>query len=122
MPEDQRKILMNVFSKLNAQVLVKWANETMPNLPKNVKLSKWLPQQDVLGHPKIKLFITHCGGGGLEESVFHGVPIIGMPFWGDQFLNVETAKRLGFGLEFDWNELTEENLASVINEALSNPK
>jgi len=54
MPESKRKALLAVFSKLKQKVLWKWETEEMPDLPKNVKLSKWLPQQDVLGHPKIK--------------------------------------------------------------------
>ncbi len=54
MPEEKRKLFLNVFSKLKQKVLWKWETEMMPDLPKNVKLSKWLPQQDVLGHPKIR--------------------------------------------------------------------
>lgn len=63
MPEAKRKLFLNVFSKLKQQVLWKWESETMPDLPKNVKLSKWLPQQDLLGHKSIRMFVTHCGGG-----------------------------------------------------------
>lgn len=73
MPDSKRKLILNVFSKLKQQVLWKWESETMPDLPKNVKLSKWLPQQDLLGHKDIKMFITHCGGGSTEESIYHGV-------------------------------------------------
>lgn len=42
----------------------------MPDLPKNIKLSKWFPQQDVLGHKNARIFITHCGGGGTEEAIY----------------------------------------------------
>ena len=39
-------------------MLWKWHEETMKDLPPNVKLSKWLPQQDLLGklNPSIKPF------------------------------------------------------------------
>lgn len=49
MPESTRKVFLNVFSRLKQRVIWKWETEEMPDLPKNVKLSKWLPQQDVLG-------------------------------------------------------------------------
>lgn len=84
MPEEKRQMFLNVFAKLKQQVLWKWESESMPGLPKNVKLSKWLPQQDVLGHKDIKMFITHCGGGSTEEAVYHGVPnlnIYYLPKW-----------------------------------------
>jgi len=122
MSEKKRKIFLNVFSKLKQQVIWKWESETMLDLPKNVKLSKWLPQQDLLGHPNIKMFITHCGGGGTEEAIYHGVPLIGMPFFGDQPLNAQLAKNLGFLVDLEWNDLTEEKLSAAINEVLDNPK
>lgn len=122
MPESKRKMLLNVFSKLKQQVLWKWESESMPNLPANVKLSKWLPQQDLLGHKEIKMFITHCGGGSTEEAIYHGVPLLGIPFIGDQPQNAKKAKAQGFLLELDWNELTEETFLRAIDEVLSNPK
>ena len=54
MPENIRQAFVSAFSKLKQRVLWKYETETMDNLPPNVKLSKWLPQQDVLGHPKIR--------------------------------------------------------------------
>ena len=66
MPEKLRKTLLNAFSKLKQRVLWKWETEAMPDLAPNVKLGKWLPQQDILGHLKLRLFITHGDGGLLE--------------------------------------------------------
>ncbi|ODN00425.1 UDP-glucuronosyltransferase 2C1 [Orchesella cincta] len=132
MPESKRKMILNVFSKLKQQVLWKWETETMPDLPKNVKLSKWLPQQDLLGHKDIKMFITHCGGGSTEESIYHGVPLVGVnikydilpssiPMLGDQPQNAQSAKKHGFLVELSWNDLTEEALLGAIEEVLKNP-
>lgn len=70
MPEERRQLFIRVFSKLKQQVLWKYETETMPDLPKNIKLSKWFPQQDVLGHKNARIFITHCGGGGTEEAIY----------------------------------------------------
>lgn len=65
MPEETRKTFLRVFSKLKQKVIWKWEVDTMSDLPPNVKVSKWLPQQDILAHPKIKLFMTH---GGSEKN------------------------------------------------------
>lgn len=52
MPEETRKAFVNVFAKLKQRVLWKWPNP-MPDLPPNVKLLKWVPQQDVLGSQSV---------------------------------------------------------------------
>lgn len=41
---------MFVFRQLPQRILWKWeVDEEMPDLPSNVKLARWLPQQDILG-------------------------------------------------------------------------
>ena len=54
MPDKKRKMILGAFAKLKQKILWKWETEEMPDLPPNVKLSKWLPQQDILGHPKLR--------------------------------------------------------------------
>lgn len=49
MPLKVREAILRVFSKLKVKVLWKWEQETLPGQPANVKLSKWLPQQEILG-------------------------------------------------------------------------
>lgn len=48
-PEEKRNALIKSFAKLKENVLWKWEDENLPNLPKNVKIMKWIPQSDVLG-------------------------------------------------------------------------
>ncbi len=76
MTEKKRTILLNAFKKLKQKVLWKWETETMEGLPSNVKLSKWLPQQDVLAHPNTKLFITHAGQSSCQETICHKTPVV----------------------------------------------
>lgn len=66
-------MIPDVFLRLKRQMLWKWESEAMQDLLKNVKLSKRLPQQDLLGHKDITMFISHCGGGSTEEAIYHGV-------------------------------------------------
>lgn len=48
LPKDKLTTLLNVFSKLEQRVLMKWESDVLPNQPKNVKIVKWLPQTDIL--------------------------------------------------------------------------
>lgn len=80
MPEATRKAFIKVFSNLKQRVVWKWDLDTMPDLPDNVKLVKWVPQQDLLAHKNIRLFITHGGLLSTQEAVYHGIPLIGMNY------------------------------------------
>lgn len=42
-------VLIETFRGLKYDVLWKFENDHLPNKPKNVKIGKWLPQQDILG-------------------------------------------------------------------------
>ena len=35
-------------------------------------------------HPNVKVFVTHCGMHGVIESLTFGVPMVGIPVFGDQ--------------------------------------
>lgn len=51
MPEHLRQLFIQTFSQLPYQVLWKWEGTMIgtSDMPPNVKLSRWLPQQDILG-------------------------------------------------------------------------
>jgi glucuronosyltransferase len=122
MPASFRKSILSTFSKLKQRVLWKFETEAMEVLPPNVKLTKWAPQQDVLGHKNIRLFITHAGLLSTQEAVYHGVPILGIPMLGDQFVNIQQAVDRGFGLELDFTTITEKSLKEAINIVLSDSR
>lgn len=112
--------LLKVFSQLKQRVVMKWESDTMPGQPKNVFISKWLPQDDVLAHPNIEIFISHCGMGGIIEAKYHGVPIIGLPLFGDQPGNAVNIANDGWGIMLEMDSITEENLRNAIDEMLTN--
>lgn len=76
MSEERRQMFLNVFERLKQKVLWKWESDTMEGAPSNLKLSKWLPQQDILGHKNTKLFITHGGQSSTQESLCHKKPTV----------------------------------------------
>lgn len=115
-------ILLKVFSQLKQRVVMKWESDTMEDKPDNVLISKWLPQDDVLAHPNLKAFISHCGLGGVVEAKYHAVPIIGIPLFGDQPGNADKVESAGWGIKIDLKTMTEDSLKKVITEVVENPK
>ncbi|KAK5638206.1 hypothetical protein RI129_012501 [Pyrocoelia pectoralis] len=114
-------VLMATFAELPYTVLWKF-DEQLTNKPDNVILSKWFPQQDILKHPNIKLFITQGGLQSMDEAIYEHVPMIGIPFFGDQPFNVKKMVRKGFGLEIDYRSLEKETFKEAILEVINNPK
>lgn len=120
MAPEKRSMILKTFAKLKQKVLWKWEEDTMTGKPDNVKLEKWLPQQDILHHPNIKLFITHGGLLSTTEAIYHGVPIVGIPIVADQQMNMGLAEVGGYGKTVPYGDLTEALLSSTIYEVLSN--
>lgn len=120
--EEKRNIIMETFSELPYKVLWKFENDELPNKPSNVKISKWLPQQDILGHPNIKLFITQAGLQSTEEAIYNQVPVLALPFIADQHRNAKRINEIGFGLHLDFSKLTKEGFKNSILEIINNPK
>jgi len=51
----------------------------------NIRFTSWAPQNDVLGLPSLKAFITHAGSNSIHEAAYHGKPVICIPLLADQF-------------------------------------
>lgn len=75
--------IIEAFRTLSMKVIWKVNPEGL-SLSKNVLAEKWVPQNDVLAHKNVKLFITHGGNAGIQEGLYHKVPMIVIPVFGDQ--------------------------------------
>ncbi|XP_050431334.1 UDP-glycosyltransferase UGT4-like [Adelges cooleyi] len=120
-PGDRLEVFVRVFGRLKQKILWYWPcdDKPPPDLPTNVVTDKWFPQCDILGHPNVKLFITHGGLHSVEESTYNAVPMVGIPFFADQFTNIKLVERKGYGKLVDFLTMTENSLHAAITDVLT---
>ncbi|XP_014216646.1 2-hydroxyacylsphingosine 1-beta-galactosyltransferase-like [Copidosoma floridanum] len=117
MPEALRKTFVAVFSTLPYNVVWKWEGGKIENLPSNVRTAAWWPQQELLGHPKLRAFVSHGGLLSLHEAAYHAAPTLVLPVFCDHDGNAAQAEKLGYALVMDLASLTiselRENVVKV---------
>ncbi|XP_062550536.1 UDP-glucosyltransferase 2-like [Armigeres subalbatus] len=102
------------------QFLWKFESDKMPiEVPKNVYIRKWMPQNDLLAHPNVKLFITHSGLLSTQEAVWNGVPIIGFPVFADQHQNINYCVQQGVGKRLSLKNVKSKELVDAIKEVMA---
>ncbi|KAJ6648180.1 UDP-glycosyltransferase UGT5 [Pseudolycoriella hygida] len=118
LPEDKREALLQAFATFKQTVLWKWENDTLANQPDNVFIQKWMPQQDILCHPNVRVFMTHGGLLGSSEAAYCGVPVVATPIYGDQFYNSAALVNRGMGIILEFQDITKTSVINAIQFAL----
>jgi glucuronosyltransferase len=123
---DERIVkIIKAFGKLKKFTFL-WKFETKEKLPtelpKNVIIQSWMPQNDVLAHPNTKLFVSHCGLLSTQEALWYGVPVLGFPVFADQPQNALRLKELGVSETLSIENFTEDELYNTIKKLLEDPK
>lgn len=54
---DTQQVLLNSLGKLKQTVLMQWDEKIPENVPKNILMSKWFPQQAILGEYDMQIVI-----------------------------------------------------------------
>uniref|UniRef100_A0A672SIW8 UDP-glucuronosyltransferase n=1 Tax=Sinocyclocheilus grahami TaxID=75366 RepID=A0A672SIW8_SINGR len=119
LPEAKAREFFEAFRQIPQRVLWRYTGPVPENAPKNVKLMKWLPQNDLLGHPKVKAFITHGGSHGIYEGICHGVPMVMLPLFGDQGDNVHRLVSRGVAETLSIYDLTSEKLLVALRKVIN---
>lgn len=117
--DDFIETLASALSSLPATVLWKHKGKMPSKVGGNVKILPWFPQNDILGDPSTKLFITHGGLNSVSEASFHGVPMVLVPIFGDQFDNGLTIENFGIGLVINFKDITSEKIIKTVNKVIN---
>ncbi|XP_051998257.1 UDP-glucuronosyltransferase 1A5-like isoform X3 [Xyrauchen texanus] len=119
LPEAKAKEFFEAFRQIPQRVLWRYTGPVPENAPKNVKLMKWLPQNDLLGHPKVKAFITHGGSHGIYEGICNAVPMVMLPLFGDQGDNVQRLVSRGVAETLSIYDITSEKLLVALRKVIN---
>nr|CAH7752300.1 unnamed protein product [Callosobruchus chinensis] len=130
LPVEKRNAILNAFGKRKETILWKFEDDTLLGKPKTAEsnsfqvLDKFVQLRYVVlsAHPNIKVFWTHGGLLSTTETVYHGVPILATPIFGDQTMNAQRAEDDGYALVLPFTEITEDRINEMLNEIVSNSK
>lgn len=77
-----------------------------------------MPQKDLLGHPQIKVFVAHGGTNGVQEAIYHGVPVLGIPLFFDQYDNLLRLQERGAAKILQLGDINGRSFEQGLNEVL----
>ncbi|KAK5932100.1 hypothetical protein CgunFtcFv8_003833 [Champsocephalus gunnari] len=116
---EKGNMIASALAQIPQKVLWKYSGEKPATLGANTRIYDWIPQNDLLGHPKTRAFITHGGANGIYEAIYHGVPMVGIPLFGDQPHNMVHMKTKGAALSVEFNSMKTEDLRDAVNTVIN---
>ncbi|XP_012860293.1 UDP-glucuronosyltransferase 2A3 isoform X3 [Echinops telfairi] len=119
--EEKANLIASALAQIPQKVLWRYKGQKPATLGANTRLYDWIPQNDLLGHPKTKAFITHGGTNGLYEAIYHGIPMVGVPMFADQPDNIAHMKAKGAAVDVNMNTMTSADLLNALKAVINDP-
>jgi MGT family glycosyltransferase len=88
-------------------------------VPANFLVRTFVPQLDVLARAEV--FVTHCGVNSVMESIWHGVPMVGIPHTIEQLMNADRAAELGLAVRLEPGGITPASLRDAVQTVSTDP-
>ncbi|KAL1273733.1 hypothetical protein QQF64_026547 [Cirrhinus molitorella] len=122
LPKETSNMIASAVAQIPQKVLWQYAGEKPDTLGENTRIYKWIPQNDLLGHPQTRAFITHGGINGIYEAIYHGVPMVGIPLCADQPDNLVHMKARGAAFVIDNIKIMQpQDLVDGLNVVINDP-
>ena len=118
LPAGTSEAVAAAFARLPQKVVWRHLGPRPATLGNNTLVLDWLPQNDLLGHPKTRAFVTHGGTNGVYEAIYHGVPMLGLPLIFDQFDNMVRLEARGVAKVLDVTRLDADTFGEALREVL----
>jgi glucuronosyltransferase len=77
---------------------------------------------NITGHPNVRVFITHGGLLGAQEAIHAGVPMVGIPLFADQDLNIRNCMAKGISVMLEYDAITKDTLSNALKTVLHNTR
>ncbi|XP_044284820.1 2-hydroxyacylsphingosine 1-beta-galactosyltransferase [Varanus komodoensis] len=119
--DDIANKLAQALARLPQRVIWRFSGNKPRNLGNNTKLIEWLPQNDLLGHSNIKAFLSHGGLNSIFETMYHGVPVVGIPLFGDHYDTMTRVQAKGMGILLNWKTVTDDELYNTLVKVINDP-
>ncbi|XP_016079600.1 PREDICTED: UDP-glucuronosyltransferase 2B31-like [Miniopterus natalensis] len=121
MTEESANMIASALAQIPQKVIWRYDGKKPDTLGPNTRLYKWIPQNDLLGHPKTKAFITHGGTNGIYEAIYHGIPMVGIPMFADQPDNIARMQTKGAAVRLDVNTISSTGLLNALKTVINDP-
>ncbi|XP_055367779.1 UDP-glucuronosyltransferase 2A1-like isoform X3 [Betta splendens] len=116
---EKANMIASSLAQIPQKVLWRYRGAKPETLGTNTKIYDWIPQNDLLGHPKTRAFITHGGTNGVYEAIYHGVPMVGIPMFGDQPENLDRIKSKGAAVTVNFNAMKSDDLRDALKAVIN---
>ncbi|KAM3624142.1 uncharacterized protein V6R79_019620 [Siganus canaliculatus] len=117
--QDIAQKLAGALARLPQRVIWRFSGVPPSNLGNNTKLVDWMPQNDLLGHANTRAFLSHGGLNSIYEAMYHGVPVVGVPLFGDHYDTMTRVSAKGMGIMLHWKYMSEDDLYTALSSVIT---
>nr|AHX56960.1 UDP-glycosyltransferase 216A1 [Strigamia maritima] len=113
-----KEVLMKTFFTLSSYAIIWQQREKMDeNIPNILTLTN-INQQDILGNPRTRLFVSSCDSHETTSAIFHSVPILCITKNPQNTIGVQVVDRK-IGLQIPIDHLTRNSFIQNMNKLLT---
>ncbi|XP_057769360.1 UDP-glycosyltransferase 90A1-like [Salvia miltiorrhiza] len=116
-----------VVKKSDVELLSKDFQSTVSE--RGIIVTDWVDQEEILEHPIVQGFLSHCGWNSVLDGICAGVPILAWPMMAEQGLNAKmVVEEIKVGLRIGTVDgkskgfVTANNLKSAVRELMDSGK